>query len=460
MKRYIPIIVAIVVVAAVAVGILLFIKNKGASSSNTSPANQPGGTLPSAGTEGTNSGGANGAGSGSSQSQSLSLPEGTSTISQSNPSLFGMLSDSPLIDYSVTAQNSVVAIDPSGRIFTVTNGHTSIVNTSTMDGIFFASVSADGKKAIASNGDASDPRTELYDAASNSWVPLPHGMTSPAWAPSGYQIAYLSSSATPGKLTLQVIDATSAATLKKGAVTLLVLSANDLLLQWPTRDYIVLSDRPASENDGSIWTFNIPSGSLSSVAYDLAGTEGTWSNSATTPYGLVFYSSGTGGQTSAFVQLQALYGPSATKQLRLLTLPTKCAFNNERMPIAASSTTPPISAPTTTTASASGTVKKASPAKALPQVATSTPYLALYCGVPRDRNSLIEANLPDDYNMNALYTSDDISKVNTETGQLSTIWSDATQSMDVSDVKIANGALFFVNRYDHRLYGLTNVTSQ
>ena len=57
--------------------------------------------------------------------------------------------------------------------------------------------------------------------------------------------------------------------------------------------------------------------------------------------------------------------------------------------------------------------------------------------------------------MMALFTSDDIYKINTATGAVQCSGTIATQNMDVSDVKFFNNALFFVNRYDQKLYGLT-----
>jgi len=55
----------------------------------------------------------------------------------------------------------------------------------------------------------------------------------------------------------------------------------------------------------------------------------------------------------------------------------------------------------------------------------------------------------------ALFTSDDVYKINTATGAEQVLWDDAGQNMDVSDMKFFNNALFFINRYDNKLYGLT-----
>ena len=121
------------------------------------------------------------------------------------------------------------------------------------------------------------------------------------------------------------------------------------------------------------------------------------------------------------------------------------------MPIVATSTT--ATGTSTASSTATSTTKKAAPAtKAAP---TSTPYLALYCGVLRSSSGFSSAHLPDDYNTMALFTSDDIYKVNTTADTVQSLWSDPTQHIDASDMKFFNNALFFVNRYDQKLYGLT-----
>jgi hypothetical protein len=116
------------------------------------------------------------------------------------------------------------------------------------------------------------------------------------------------------------------------------------------------------------------------------------------------------------------------------------------MPIA-TSTAVATSTTSSTTKKNTGSLKPAAP--------TSTPYLALYCGVPRSSSGFSSAHLPDDYNMMALFTSDDIYKINTVTGAEQVLWSDSTQNIDTSNVKFFNNAVFFINRYDNKLYGIT-----
>jgi hypothetical protein len=267
---------------------------------------------------------------------------------------------------------------------------------------------------LVSYGDPNAPRTEVFSHQSNSWTALPQDMLSPQWSPvDNYEIGYLTKTS-GGELSL---DAINAANLNKGASILTTLNAQDLTLQWPSADEFILSDKPTYQDAGSIWAFNSQAGTLTSLIYETPGAEAIWSHNPAIPYGLVFFDNAFG--EGSTLELQPISGNLPTQQLSVLTLPSKCAFNSEQTS------------------------------------ASSSPYLALYCGIPRSSSGFSSAQLPDAYNMMALFTSDDIYKINTATGAVQVLWSDATQNMDVSDVKFFNNALFFVNRYDQKLYGLT-----
>jgi hypothetical protein len=345
------------------------------------------------------------------------------------------------LDYFIDAKNNITAIQPTGEIITIANGQVATVNTSTVVGTISASFSYDGKKIVVSYGDPSDPQTGIYNVATNAWTVLPQGMLSPQWAPiNNYQIAYLAVPSA-GKLALATINAAS---LKTAPTTLLTLNANDLTLQWPTANEFILSDKPTSQNADSVWVYNSSAGTLNPLIYEVSGAEGIWSHNAAIPYGLTFFNNQSGhGNT---LQLQAFSGNLPSQPLAFSTLPSKCVFNTELMPVATSIVSGGATS-TTASSTAKTSAKTAAP--------TSTPYLALYCGIPRSSSGFSSAHLPDDYNTMALFTSDDIYKINTATGAEQVLWSDATQNMDVSDVKFFNNALFFVNRYDQKLYGFT-----
>ena len=439
MKRYTYIIIGIIVAAAIVILVLFLIKNNAASPTITTSGTTSG-SLPAVGTQGSNGSGATSSVAALGLSP-IASSTGTNTSGQTVVQNFGVISQSPVLDYFVDAKNDITAIEPTGAIITIANGQTATVGSSTIVGIISASFSYDGKKIVVNYGDPSNPQTGIYNVVTNAWAALPQGMFSPQWSPiNNYQIAYLTVP-NAGKLTLATINA---ANLKTAPTTLLALNANDLALQWPAANEFILSDKPTSQNAGSVWAYNSSAGTLNPLIYEVPGAEGVWSHNGAIPYGLTFFNnqSGQGGNT---LQLQAFSGNLPTQPLVFSTLPSKCVFNTELMPVTTSTTTSAVTS-TAATSTAKTSAKTA---------ATSTPYLALYCGTPRSSSGFSSAHLPDDYNTMELFTSDDIYKINTATGAEQVLWSDATQNMDVSDVKFFNNALFFINRYDQKLYGLT-----
>jgi hypothetical protein len=443
MKRYIYITIGIIVAAAIAILILFLIKNHSTGSSLTVSGGTTTGLLPTTGTQGTTN--SSGTAEGSSvttlglSSSTATGTLGTVATGQMTVQNFGGLSNDPVLDYFINPQNIITALEPDGEVITISNGQSTTISSTTVDDIISASFSYDGKKILVSYGDPTNPQSGIFTIATNVWTALPQGMTSPQWSPTNnYQIAYLVT-LNSGKLALATINA---ANLKATPATLLVINADDLALQWPTKNEFILSDKPTSESAGSVWAFNPQAGTFTSLLYEVSGAESIWSHNATFPDGILFSNS-----SQNPLELQSLSGNVEPQPLSLSTLPSKCAFNTELMPVAAST------AVNTTTSTASSTAKKVA-AKSAP-VATSTPYLALYCGIPRSSSGFSSAHLPDDYNTMALFTSDDIYKINTVTGAEQVLWSDATQNMDTSDMKFFNNALFFVNRYDQKLYGLT-----
>jgi len=451
MKRYIYIIIGIVVVAVVAILVLLAIKDRTANSSLTISGATTTGSLPATGAQG-------GAASGSSTISTLGLPQTTTGSSSGATSggqvvvqEFGVLSDTPVLDYFIDPKNVITAIEPTGQVIGISGGTANIINSSTIDGIISASFSYDGKKIVVSYGDPTIPKTQIFDATTNTWTSLQQNALSPQWSPiNSYLLSYLAP-AGAGKLAIKTINA---ANLKAAPSTLLTLNANDLTLKWPTQSEFILSDKPTLQSVGSILAFNSTAGTITPLVYEALGAEGLWSNNAAIPYGLIFTNNSSISAGNTTLQLQALSGSLPTRPLALSTLPSKCTFNTELMPIATSTiATTTSTATSTTTSTATSTAKKSTSPKT--NAPTSTPYLALYCGIPRSSSGFSSARLPDDYNTMALFTSDDVYKINTATGAEQVLWDDAGQNMDVSDMKFFNNALFFINRYDNKLYGLT-----
>lgn len=419
MKRYFYIIIGIIVIAIIAIAVILYLKNPSSLSSTFSDLGISG-LLPQTGTQSNTSSGVTVGNGANGQS-------GTSTNTAAEGGLvqaFTIAAEGPALDYFVDAKNNITMIRPDGVIIAITDQASSTLSGTAIPNVLSASFSHDGKKILVNSGEAANPKTNIFDVTSKIWTSAPQGMQSPQWAPSGYQIAYLTQLAS-GSLSLATIDASN---LKKASVVKLSLHATDMSLQWIAQNQFILSDKPTSQNSGSLWLFDATKGTLTPVAYEQAGTESIWGNTKDGVLGLVMKSL----DKSASLRLLQ---PSGTiyHAVSIVTLPSKCSF---------------------ATGTTSSTSSMATSSKT---VTTTTSYL--YCGIPLDSTALSNAQLPDDYNMMSLFTSDVIVRVNITTGGEDELWNDPSQNMDVSDLKLFNNSVFFINRYDQKIYKLT-LTSQ
>ena len=210
------------------------------------------------------------------------------------------------------------------------------------------------------------------------------------------------------------------------------IRAEDLALYWIGANQIILSDKTSASYAGSVLSLDIKKKTLSTIIENNLGLQSIWN--VPLGVGLVFTSkySGGGGSVSLFdlsgVRLNGL---------NFITLPSKCAFFVQQQEASIQATT----------------TKLASATQAASGAASSTK--TLYCAVPRDQKKLGFSTLPDDYLMRALYTSDNFLAINLDTGNTTPILTDTSQALDATNLKIFNGTLFFVNRYDNKLYAIS-----
>jgi hypothetical protein len=341
----------------------------------------------------------------------------TSTVSTFNANLantsssqFGIISNDQALDYFVDAANIVTLIKPDGTIESIANNKTSIVSVSTTPNIASAAFSYDGKKLLVTSRAGTTTKSSVFDLAARSWILLPNGMQSPVWSPTNYRVAYLVPS-NSGSETLTTIDAGKADTKP---VVIAPLAMEDVVLQWPNKNTIIISDRPSAYTTGSIWLFNISSKTLSSVAYEYLGIESLWNASGSA---LIF----SAGSNNAGGQLAFRNTAGVQKTFSFVTLPSKCAFGSPRV--------------------VSGTANLSS---------------LIYCAVPSDQDTLSLARLPDEYDQKIYFTNDYFFSVDAATGSRKGIFSFSTvnQNIDATRMKILNNILFFINRYDQKIYAL------
>jgi hypothetical protein len=331
----------------------------------------------------------------------------------SSSSRFGIVSNDPTLDYFVSSANVVTVIQPNGTIESITNNATNTISGLVFQNIITASFSYDGKKILISSRTATSTQTSVFDLVAKSWIALPVGMISPVWSPINYQVAYLTNTSGGS----EILETVNAVTANAKPATLTTLGMEDSLLQWPSKNTFIISDRPSAFITGSAWSFSTTNNTLSLISFENLGFESMWDASGA---GLTF--SAQHGNQGGILNLIAQSGNQ--KLLSFTTLPAKCLFHNDI---------------------ASTTLQAAS--------STKTMVLDLYCAIPQDQNTLGVARLPDEYDQKMLLTTDDIYKINTTDGSSVDLLSG--QSIDATNLRVFNGILFFVSRYDQKLYALT-----
>lgn len=439
MKRYIYIIGAIIIIVAIAL-VVYFLMNR---SSAPLPDNGQQGSLPTVPTQGNNGGGSgtgtNGTGDNGTGGTGNNGTNGTGGLSTA-AAVTATFNDQ-VFEYFVADQNNFFAVEPDGKIAQVTSNQPTYLNSTVISNLLSAGFSYDGKKVFVSFGDPANPQTSIFDITTKAWTPLPQGLLSPAWSPVDYRLAYLRANAT-GTEALSTLDLSKANTKP---VQLFTLNANDLRLSWPGKNQLALFDKASTYAQGSAWTYDLSKKTFAPVISERNGLEVGW-DTATTSVNLAF--SGGAGYKGGQLQLIDAAG-NGLQTLSFITLPSKCSFAFLPAPSSTATSTPAVTA---TSSASSTTSKKAAPM----QAATSTPQgpLALFCGVPRNQNILAFTELPDAYEQMGLFTSDDVYAINALTGTALPLFFDKTKNYDVTDLKAVGGAIYFINRYDQKLYNI------
>lgn len=416
MKRILTyLLIAVIIIGIIGV-IVYFLTRNG-----NQPENQAGqtGSLP------TTSGGA------FSQNTNGSLLNGGVPNSGSSSTIIqnlAAISDEPVLDYFIDSRGNATIIEPNGIITAITGNNADILSSSAILNIISANFSYDGAKVLVNFGDRNNPQTSVFDIKTKSWTPFPAGMTSPRWSPVDYRIAYLRNNSDLTE-TLTTIDASKT---KNNSVAVMTLHVQDVSLLWLLKNKIMFYDAPSIYSYGSAWSFDLQKKNIISLITEQRGMEATWSTPTTTT-GIVFI--GDVSQYGGRLELVDSSGKE-TEQFSFLTLPSKCLFNPSSAPKSSNAT----QTTTTTVANTSSTA--------------NTSYLALYCGIPRDQDALSSGRLPDNYEQMALFTSDNIYRINTSNGNIDTLLNDQSKNIDVSDLKIFGNSLFFINRYDKKLYSI------
>ena len=407
MKKSVYIIFTLGIIALIVVA-FLFVRGRIAS-----PASQPGGELPT-----------------------VSLPDqGQQPVSPENPlgqpsvptekGAFGVVAQNPVDGFFVDPENVILLVQPDGQVFKITKGEEVALSSSLVVDLIGSAFSFDGKKVFIVFGDQAAPQVSVFDIGTKTWQPLALGSVFPsiAWSPNDYRIAYLADK--NGTSSLATLDVSNP---KAKPQELLKLRLNDAVLQWVGPQQILFIDKTSSLSVGSAWSFDLKKKTLSLIIKDRPGLGIVWGESS--PPGLTFTAElgGKGGK------LNLIDGAGRTiRRLNFLTLSSKCSFFVEKI---------------AGVAPASTSTKSTTTAQSVPLAGKTF----LDCAIPRDAQALDISPLPDAYQKKSLFTVDDFYRIDVQNGIVSALLKDSPQALDGSSLKVFNGRLFFVNRFDQKLY--------
>jgi hypothetical protein len=177
------------------------------------------------------------------------------------------------------------------------------------------------------------------------------------------------------------------------------MSQVGLNLNWARESELILSEKASAETITPIYNFNLNQKKFGNISENEYGVVINWSK--TDNLGIKLSSS----LRKPVLTLVDELG-SAVANLTFITIPEKCLIESQK----------------------------------------------IYCGVPKNiRTGMI---LPDDYYKKKDYFIDDIFEMDLPTGKVSKIFDGKDVSIDAHDLKLKDGNLLFINRYDSKLYSL------
>ena len=193
---------------------------------------------------------------------------------------------------------------------------------------------------------------------------------------------------------------------KQKTSKILSFNQKDFNLEWILPQTVVLTSKPSAYSKSSAWSIDIKNKTFKPLSLiDLSGLTINWSVDGRTDgkLGLQFNSGGS--EAKNFLTLINEKGEKRAN-LSFLTMPDKCYFSN-------------------------------------PQI---------YCAVPSEIPE--KTVLPDDYLKKAFYSNDFIYQIDIDKNSFTAILNAGNPTIDAVKLRFIDGKLFFINRYDNKLYEL------
>lgn len=250
--------------------------------------------------------------------------------------------------------------------------------------------SAKGDEVILITGSPSNPTLAVINVITRKRTFLPFTARSATWHPNGRDIVFLRDSDAKNPAGLYLFN------LAKGTSSLLgALSLGDVKLFTQNQNSIALVEPPSLLAPSSAWSFDLTKKTLSLITTPQAGFMASWSSFA--PFDALAY--------VPTVGVRAISAKGTAITLTSASLPDKCAFGKYEA--------------------------------------------AYYCAVMRT----VPKGMPDSYLQKAAYSIDSLVAFS-RSGESKLLWDSQAKGepFDATNLKQIGDTLYFINRYDNRLY--------
>ena len=308
-----------------------------------------------------------------------------------------IISDQPVFDYWTAISGDVFYISQQGKIFKVNEKEDELISDGNINNIIDIKADKNGAMLIVKYGDLNSPKMEIFDVNKKIWQSIGDGISAADFSPDSSKIIYIEKKGN-GISDLTTKDLNSA---KPKISKIMSLSYLPFNLAWINANNILLISAPSAGYAGEIWQVDIKNKIIKSFASGF-GLSIKWFSGSDN--GLLF--------DSVKNQINLIDINGATKaNITTLTLPDKCFMN----------------------------------------------LAMIYCAVMQNySNTLPKPILPDDYLKKAFYSRDAIyAYVLNGIKTLPEIILEAGEpALDIKNLLLSDNKLFFINRYNNRVYSL------
>lgn len=349
-------------------------------------------------------------------------PKTPSTIiipSADNANKLNILSSQGVVDYwakigfssgtstvSSGDQGEIFYISSGGVIYKIENNKEEKISEASFANIKRIKASPDGNKIAVQYGKL-DPnisdvgailRIDVYDVSKNIWQSIVGDITAYDWSLDGKKLAYLEKNS-KGESDLIIKDLADS---KQKETKIFSLNQIGFDIKWVDNDRIFFVSKPAFDVLSEVWEFNLKTKIFSKII----GGKGLMLNwSKFRDSGLKFIV-----DNKRNYSLQLINNKGLTiGNFKFKTLPDKCFIS--------------------------------SPAQ-------------IYCAIPRDQDVFNVGIFPDDYLKRSILFADGIYQIDMNINSFKAIFEENEPVIDAINLTLSGNKLFFINRYDSKLYSL------